>query len=659
MCGISVVLGKSGAVPAGFDRLSKMHGTLKHRGPDGEGFLLIDSALSPHLFLRPPSQAELTTLQPKFMAAVRRLRIHDLRTEADQPFPSPDRLHWIVFNGEIYNYGELREILESKGHRFQTQCDTEVALAAYRQWGPECFEKFIGMWAILIFDLARGCAIGSRDRLGIKPLYYSLEAGQLLFASEPKAVALARDEGPQIEPVRFLEFLRGFPPQSTALSFFKDVHPVPAGSVFEINLRDESPAPPRFRTYWDLADYYSNSTEAPSFDDAREKFLDLLSSSVRYQLAADVRVGCLLSGGLDSSTIARLMVLNNPSANGRPVKTFSIIYDDPKMDEEPYIRKVVEQGGLESHCFKLTPEAVWASVDDVVKAQGQPLLGQDLIAQYIVYRLARDHGSTVVLDGQGADEMLAGLPYYESVVYRDRLARLQLRQLSRDLTSLSKKYQRSRLSVLRDHVLSPLKRSVRRRLNWPKYDWLVPGLNDIDPLKAAAARRVDRGKDESALNRFLYGLVKHTNLPTVLMHQDRSSMAHSIESRVPFLDHRLVEYCFRLPASYKVSSGNRKRVLRDSAKALLPKMVTERLDKKAIVSTPQWMPLRYNYGDRLREMAHSRTLYELPWVRPQPLVRFVENFLQGKHENNLAVWRLYTAWRWLETFSLKYSEKSA
>lgn len=659
MCGISVVLGKTGGSSANFKRLSSMHGALKHRGPDGEGFLLIDSAMSPHLSLRSPTQAELTTLQPRVMAAVRRLRIHDLREEADQPFSSPDGLHWIVFNGEIYNFGELREILESKGHLFRTHSDTEVALAAYSQWGSECFEKFNGMWAILIFDLARGYVVGSRDRLGIKPLYYSVGADHILFASEPKAIALARDGGAQIEPVRFLEFLRGFPPQSTALSFFKDVHPLPAGSVFEINLSEDSLAPPRFRTYWDLADYYSTSTEALSFDDARDKFLDLLSSSVRYQLAADVRVGCLLSGGLDSSTIARLMVQNNPSSTYQPVKTFSIIYDDPKMNEEPYIRKVIEQGGLESHCFKLTPEAVWASVDDVIQAQGQPLLGQDLIAQYIVYRLAREHGSVVILDGQGADEMLAGLPYYESVVYRDRLARLQLRELSRDLTSLSKKYQRPKLSVLRDHVLSPLKRSLRQWLKWPKYDWLVPGLNGIDPLKSAAARRVDHGKDKSALNRFLYGLVKHTNLPTVLMHQDRSSMAHSIESRVPFLDHRLVEYCFRLPPSYKVDSGNRKKVLRDSARTLLPRLVTERLDKKAIVSTPQWMPLRHNYGDMLREMAHSPTLYELPWVRRQPLARFVENYLQGKHENILAVWRLYTAWRWLETFNLKYSEKSA
>lgn len=659
MCGISVVLGKSAGDPTSLNRLSKMHGALKHRGPDGEGFLLIDSAMSPHLSLRLPSREELTTLQPRFMAAVRRLRIHDLSEEADQPFSSPDGLHWIVFNGEIYNFGELREILESEGHRFRTQSDTEVALAAYRQWGPGCFEKFNGMWAILIFDLARGYVVGSRDRLGIKPLYYSCEADHILFASEPKAIAMARDGGAQIEPVRFLEFLRGFPPQSTGLSFFKDIHPVPTGSVFEINLREESLAPPRFGTYWDLADYYSTPTEAPSFEDAREKFLDLLSSSVRYQLAADVRVGCLLSGGLDSSTIARLMVLNNPSVNDQPVKTFSIIYDDPRMDEEPYIRKVVEQGGLESHCFKLTPDEVWASVDDVVQAQGQPLLGQDLIAQYIVYRLAREHGSVVVLDGQGADEMLAGLPNYESVVYRDRLARLQLRELSRDLTNLSKKYQRPKLSVLRDHVLSPLKRSVRQWLKWPKYDWLVPGLNGIDPLKSAATRRVDHGKDKSALNRFLYGLVKHTNLPTVLMHQDRSSMAHSIESRVPFLDHRLVEYSFRLPASYKVNSGNRKRVLRDSARTLLPRLVTERLDKKAIVSTPQWMPLRHNYGDMLREMAHNPTLSELPWVRRQPLAQFVENYLQGKHENILAVWRLYTAWRWLETFNLKYSEKSA
>ena len=211
-----------------------MHSALAHRGPDGEGFLSIDSALHPSR-LQHLDELE-SCVDVRSAIAFRRLKIQDLSESAAQPMCSADGQTWIVFNGEIYNFAEIRRELMGLGVNLLTRGDTEVALAAYRQWGEACFEKFNGMWAILIFDLANGRLVGSRDRLGIKPLFYSFDEGRLLLASEMKAVALARSNGPEVEPYRFQEFLLGFPPQSAELSFFRDVHPVPAGTTFVVDL---------------------------------------------------------------------------------------------------------------------------------------------------------------------------------------------------------------------------------------------------------------------------------------------------------------------------------------------------------------------------------------------------------------------------------------
>jgi asparagine synthase (glutamine-hydrolysing) len=637
MCGISLVLDFGAVRTPMLHALAEAHAMQAHRGPDDEGWLLVDADLAARRYGTLPPPSDVST--PRLGIAFRRLCIQDLSDEAAQPFGAPDGRQWIVLNGEIYNHAALRDELRARGHAFHTCSDTEVALAAYREWGRECFGRFDGMWAILIVDLTRGRLVGSRDRLGIKPLFFSLEPGRLSLASEPQALAHASSNGPYIELQRYHEFLSGWPPSSASLSFFRDVHPVPAATTFEVDLRDAVSATPDFRRYWSLAAAPLDARDVPPYERAVEQFRDLLDQAVHSHLGSAVPMGCLLSGGLDASFVASTAARRATAVSGTPVPSYSITFDDPEMSEWPFIQSVAAATGLASHTLTLTPRAVWDSVDDVVRAQGQPLLGQELIAQYIVYRLARSHGSIVVLEGQGADELLAGLPGYAAAYLRDLLFGGDIVELVREARAGARRSGESMARVLATSLSAGRPRWLH---SGRAYRWLEPSPDSPE--------RLERSEDPSRLNQYLYKLVRHTNLPTVLLHQDRSAMAHGVESRVPFLDHRVVEFCFRLPASYKVHRGARKRILLDAARGLLPDLVLRRTDKKRYISKDSWMPLRREYGPDLAAMARSKSLLESPGVRGRAVAPFVDDYLAGRHDDGLGVWRLYTAWRWLEAF---------
>jgi asparagine synthase (glutamine-hydrolysing) len=586
------------------------------------------------------------------IAAVRRLRVSDLRAEADQPLLSADAAVCVMLNGAIYNFRELATELAAAGHPVRTASDAEVVLEAYRLWGNACFEKFDGMWAILIFDLGRRKIVGSRDRLGIKPLYFAVEDRRLVFCSEPSPLAMSQHAGPRIEPARFFEFLSGYPPRSSALTFFRDVHPVPAASWFEVDLQADRAVEPSFQPYWDLANFHCGDGEpVMGFPEAAERYRDLLKSAIAAQSLADTKVGSLLSGGLDTSTIVSVWAEIAAARGSAAPETFSIAWDDPQMSERQYQEAVAAKSGARSHTLQLTPRDVWAAVDRVVLSQGQPLLGQELIAQHHAYRLAHEHGAVVVLDGSGSDEVQAGLPPYEAEMVVERLAKLQLADVARELHCLAKSYGRSYLTVFRQYLIGPLRRHFQESRGLPRHDWLDERACDTrDPNWTIACTR-DGGRDPSRVNRLLYRETRHTNIPAVLMYSDRNAMAHSVEARFPFLDHRLVEFCFSLPASYKVGFGRRKRLLWETSKDYLPRLVMERKDKKYFVLLSNWMPLR-EHAKVIRDASRSVAFRNLPWIDVARLYRFVDDYLAQKHDNAYAVWRIYTASRWLELHGL-------
>jgi asparagine synthase (glutamine-hydrolysing) len=474
MCGISAVVdAQGGKDPAA--ALRRMHELLAHRGPDGEGFMWADSALRPSGARGARLAFPEIPAGSRVAAAFRWLKIQDLEAEANQPMASADGNLWLLFNGEIYNHGELRAELRAFGHEFRTRSDTEVILAAYRQWGVECLPRFDGMWAIMLIDLPRRRMVISRDRLGIKPLFYGWDGPRLLLASEAKAVALARSAGVQAELFRAHEFLRGLPPQSSHLTFFRDVHPVPAGTWAELDLDADARCDLRFHAFWNLADIRAQDTPEARFEERREEFEALLRSAVRSHARAAVEVGTLLSGGLDTSTLARLLAGEAKHEGRPPPQAFSIIFDDPEMSEWPYMQLVLAQGGLRGARHVLTAAEAWSASESVVWAQGQPLLGQDIIAQYHAYRLAREQGCVVVFDGQGADELLAGMPLYEAQMFPEMLRRGHWVRFARELRTRMRRYGYDLRQALNTYVRAPLSRRRMENRGLPLYPgWIAP-----------------------------------------------------------------------------------------------------------------------------------------------------------------------------------------
>jgi asparagine synthase (glutamine-hydrolysing) len=648
MCGIIALVAYGPAEPSIAAALGNGHRALAHRGPDGEAFLWAGPTGPASRSARWPPPGFDPAATPSLAIGFRHLRVNDFHDEALQPFASADGQSWIAFNGEIYNAHELRLSLKARGHAFRTRVDTEVALAAYREWGAGCFARFNGMWAIVIVDLARRVMVGSRDRLGVKPLYYAVDRHRIVLASEPQAVVRARREPPAVDTARVREFLSGVPPQTAGGTFFRGVRAVPAASTFEIDLRARYAGDVMHRRFWDLHDFVASDGSAPRLERAVADVRSHVESSVALQSQAAVPVGCLLSGGLDTSLVARTLANRALAGGSGPVPCYSIVFREPEMSELPFIWSVVRHGGLESHRHELTTRQVWHDVDAVVRAQGQPLLGQDVIAQYRAYQLAREHGSVVVLEGQGADELLAGMPSYADARLRELAAGRRFGPLALELWMQS----RRRDDGLTRAVARTMRGIVRalagapRAAPWP--DWLIEDPSDVPESDGWTPSR-----DPSLLNQHLFRLVTRTNLPTVLQLQDRSSMAHGVESRVPLLDHRFVEYCFTLPAGYKVHRGRRKHVLAEAARGIVPETVLNRRDKKTFVSRIDWMPLRECHGSELRDMASSERMQHAPWFRDGRVTSFVDGFLRGRHRDGMAVWRLYTAWRWMELFEVR------
>ena len=646
MCGISLVFDpRPQARPA--QALACMHGQLRHRGPDGEGHLRVDVTGDARAVRATRCVFPAEWDVPGVLASFRWLQVQDREAAAGQPMVSHDRRAWLLFNGEIYNHAQLRAELQAAGTVFETRSDSEVLLAAWRRWGRDCLTRLRGMFALAIVDLDRRVLFVARDRLGIKPLYYALDEGRFLLASEARAIALAMRGGPRAEPFRVHEYLRGLPPQSADLSFFRGVLPVPAGSWLELPLDAEVAATATFRSYWNLADHAAEPLPESRFAEQREQFEALLRDSAREHAHAAVDIGTLLSGGLDSSTLARLLAASAAAEGRAPPKAYSVVYEDPRMSEWPFQQLVIGQGGLQGVKYLMTPDQAWSTSAEVVAAQGQPLLGQDIIAQYHVYGLARAHGSVVVWDGQGSDEMFGGMPLYEAQWILDLLRRGRWLRAAQELRLRRARYGWGVAQTLSTYVGDPLRRHWDEFSGRPHPAWLA---RDVDSSAFGPGRTADHGPESGLFSRFLYRHVRHTNLPQVLMLQDHSSMAHGVESRVPFLDHRLVEFVFRLPEHFKLHRGLRKRILLETVRGLLPEAVVERRDKRVFVSLTRWMQLRSTRAAELRAMAASEELRDFAMIDTAAMRRFVEDYLVGRHDDERAVWRLHSLWQWLCRF---------
>ncbi len=668
MCGIAAIVSPHRGVDP--RELVAMTSAVRHRGPDDEGYALF-SGSEARCFGGPDTPADCYALRAPFAPVEgagaplqraevgfghRRLAILDVSPLGHQPMCSTDGRYWILFNGEVYNYLELRAELAALGHSFISGTDTEVVLAAFAEWGAECFQRFNGMFAILLLDRVARRLVAARDRFGVKPLYYWISPeGDLAFASEIKQFTVLDGWRPRLDAQRAYDFLAWGMADHTGDTMFEGVHQIRGGELVELALTSEGfQESLRRRESLQTRAWYRLTPRAfeGSLQDAAIEFRELLTDSIRLRLRADVPVGSCLSGGLDSSSIVCLLHLLLTESGGSELqRTVSAGSDEARFDERRYIDAVVAQTGVRGSHVIPSPERLFETMGCLTWMQDEPFGSTSIFAQYLVFELAAREGITVMLDGQGADESLAGYHGFFGPHLVDLLRSGRLGEFRAEMAAMRSLHGHQWSWVMKQVVgaavpasLEPLARRLGARgQNVPL--WL-----NGDALNAEhknPLRQFGMPRSVAELSR---AQIESTNLPLLLHWEDRNSMAHSIEARVPFLDYRLVEFILGLPAEFKVHRGVTKRVQREAMAPVLPRAVSARHDKLGFV-TPEEIWMRQRHPLRFRALLESAVQSSGGIISPRSLKHF-DRVVDGDVPFSFEVWRAISFGAWMERFGV-------
>jgi asparagine synthase (glutamine-hydrolysing) len=654
MCGIVAVIRTPGAEPV--DVVS-MTDVLAHRGPDGEGYLVAsrDDVDLPRVMEREEAIAGNQMGNWEVGLGHRRLAILDTSSAGAQPMLDRVTGRAIVHNGEIYNFIELRVELQARGYRFCTQTDTEVILAAYDAWGAECLQRFNGMWAFVILDWRKRELFAARDRLGIKPLYYTNGPWGLALASEIKAFTQLPHWRARMNPQRAYEFLTFGALDHTDETLFSGVKQLAAGHQVTIALGNDRSATinSRWKPWWRFPDF---SVDNRPFDVAVQEFRNLFCDAVRLHLRSDVPVGSCLSGGIDSSAVVcTVNKLLRDNGRGSVQHTFSAVYPGAAVDESRFIDTVAKACQVDSRTCSPSVQDLPAHLTELIWTQDEPFTTTSIFAQWSVFASARKAGVTVMLDGQGADEQLAGYPHYAAAQAQALFSSGQVIEAWREAgnyAGLGLRRRRNTMAMAGDFLLPrPVRQFLRGLAGYPaRPPWLSrQGLERLGVGWRYPYERLRGGRtfvhEVSRLH------MTRSVLPMLLHYEDRNSMAHSIEARVPFLDHRLVAFLAGLATNHKVVGGETKRILRAALTDLLPPDIRNRRDKIGF-ATPEaeWMsgPLRQFMNDEL-----DRATMRLPCLFVADEVRkFANLMLEGRRPYKPSLWRLVSFGRWVERFDV-------
>tara|TARA_R110002072_G_scaffold255129_2_gene413857 strand:- start:9839 stop:11758 length:1920 start_codon:yes stop_codon:yes gene_type:complete len=637
MCGFSAVYSTAGLE---FKHLVRMNDAISHRGPDGEGFYLygIKNKVSRILKSTAEIDNESTTLDERFSVLIghRRLAIVDLSESGFQPMVSDDKRYVIAFNGEIYNHRELKEELLMLGHTFNSNCDTEVLLKAYVEWGELCLEKFNGMFAFQILDTELRSVFGARDRFGVKPLYYWKTDSSVALASEIKQFTTLPHWQPKMNSARVYDFLQYGQTDHTSQTLFSGVYQVPPGHKFKIDLDDVNNLV--------ISKWYAWSQERvkDKLKGATAKFHQLFKDSVRLRLQADVPLGTGLSGGMDSSSIAcEINAVLKGQGKDDLQKTFSAYTEVKKYDERNYINNVLETITAEPHFVALMCPDKRSKLEEVVWHQDEPFGTTSIFAEWSVFKLAKSKNVKVTLDGHGADETLAGYHRFFFVYLIELLKHGKIFRFFKEVKALKKLHGYNELRVAKT-ILFFLKTAMFS--NEKKNDWWKVDKDSVEVSKIHFSIL-----DESNYELF------NTSVPMQLHWCDRDSMAHSVESRAPFLDYRLVEYILSCPSELKINEGKTKFLLRESLKEILPKTVYARISKIGF-ATPEenWMSDNQALFLDLLESAKSN----LSSVVNLSAFEKAENIILGNARYEGLAWRIICLSIWVQVFNVETEVKS-
>jgi asparagine synthase (glutamine-hydrolysing) len=632
MCGIAGTIGPTSSlagIPAG-ELIRRMCDVIEHRGPDDWGF-------------RVENFAEST-----LAIGMRRLSIIDV-AKGHQPISNEDGAVWIVFNGEIYNYRELREELIARGHRFATRTDTETVVHLYEEEGERCVERLRGMFSFAIWDGRDRSLTLARDRVGKKPAHYALADGALVFGSEIKSLL----RHPAVKREISLEAIAAYltfgyvPDPQTA---FKGVYKLPPGHT--LTFRDGRV---RTRRYWNF-NYRGESDGAspPNANDYIERLRELLAESVRIRLESEVPLGAFLSGGIDSSSVAALMAREM----SRPVKTFSIGFGEADFDELRYARRAANLLGADHHEFVVTPD-VCGLAEEIIWHHDEPFADVSSVPTYLVSKMAREH-VTVVLSGDGGDEVFGGYERYVIDRRREKfelipsfLRRHLLLRLSRALPqgAYGKRYLRL---ISRDagpryvSSISSFDGEARKSLFSEAF---LDALNGYSP-ESAFERTFEEPVSGAGLDRQMY-LDGKTNLPgDILVKVDRMSMAHSIETRSPLLDHHLIEFAQTVPASLKMARSNN----RWESKYILKRAVAGLIPDEIIYRPKQGfdVPIRHWLNREMKEMTNdllvSPRARQRGYLNPKSVASLLQEHNRGIRDHAHSLWALLMLEVWHRMF---------
>jgi asparagine synthase (glutamine-hydrolysing) len=668
MCGITGFVSPRPVTAAPVVRMNRM---IRHRGPDDEGYLLLPSPIAAPLACGgPDTPGDAWRRQSAYMPAAaigecedtpvmlafghRRLSILDLSACGHQPMCTADRRYWIIYNGEVYNYLEVRSELEAVGYRFHSGSDTEVILAAWQEWGAECMLRFVGMWAFAIYDCRRNELFLARDRFGIKPLYYWIAPGGVFcFGSEIKQFTAYPGWRATVNPQRTYDFLAWGASDHTDETMFAGVYQLRPGHSIRLHALDFSAdcdgRVPSARWYELEAEPFSGT-----FADAAAEFGARFGDAVRMHLRSDVAVGSCLSGGLDSSSIV-CAVNRELQAQGAThlQQTFSACSEVARFDERAWIDEVVRATRVQAHYVYPRLEDLFEDAPSITWHQDEPFGSTSIYAQWSVFRLAARAGVNVMLDGQGADEHLAGYHEYFGPRFAGLFRSGDWPGLWHDVAATRRMHGYSQLHaaklvanvMLPEALRQPLRARAGKAHATP--DWLdleALGALPRDPLAQLGAY------SESVQGASRMQLTA-TRLQRLLHWEDRNSMAHSVESRVPFLDHRLVEFVLGLPDDFKIAAGVTKRVQRAGMSGVLPERIRDRVDKRGF-ETAEAVWMKEQAPDLFRARLREAIDLSGGLLRPDETCRLLEEVIDGRREFSFLPWRLINFGEWCRKFSV-------
>ena len=665
MCGIS------GVISTNHNKLCdlvKMNDIISHRGPDDEGFLVFNSITEAPLVLggkTTPRETYSSALPYKPTADIndyinhnakiafghRRLSILDLSPAGHQPMSYHNGRFWIVLNGEIYNYIEIRQELSLRGHQFVSNSDTEVVIAAYAEWGIECQNKFNGMWAFAIYDRVEKKLFLSRDRYGIKPLYYWFSpAGDFYFGSEIKQFSVLPGWKAVLNGPRAIDYLYFSLTDHTEETMFSGVYMILPGHFFLASIDDIMKKSDSGKL--DLKRWYfpTEFLFQGGFEDAKVEFLSRFKDSIKLHLRADVHVGSALSGGLDSSSIVSYInILLKEQGKAELQKTFSSCAEDERFDERKWMEEVVKETQVDAHFVYPNGADVFQLTEKLIWHMDEPYQSQSAFLGYHVFQEAKKNNVLVLLNGQGADEYLSG--YSAFSLYRQiiQFKQLKFRKLLNEvhgfkgLLSLSK-------HVLMDSI--PLSlwtflalRNSRQKLYDQIFGWKKLVDKKVHPYKV---NNYSISTHRSISN---YQLFKDP-LQRYLRWEDRNSMANSVEARVPFLDYRLVEFAQSLPIDFLDGNMESKKILVNAMKGILPEKVRLRKDKKGFI-TPEELWFKEQYKSEFLDMFDNYVSNSKGIINIEKAREFLLKVQEGRIRFDYTYWRIILFCVWMKVFNVE------